>query len=84
MLRSPLGVEHWTVTARFSDAAGLAERSPVTYRGILVGSVRSIEVTPQAVVAELDINNGGLSCRCPLSQLWVLVRHLAVAQRSPC
>ena len=61
-----LGSSHWTVTARFSDAAGLAERSPVTYRGILVGSVRSIEVTPQAVVAELDINNGGLLLPLPV------------------
>ena len=32
-----LGSGHWTVTASFSDAGGLAERSPVTYRGILVG-----------------------------------------------
>ena len=39
-----LGASHWTLTARFDDAAGLAERSPVTYRGILVGAVRSIEV----------------------------------------
>ena len=36
-----LGSTHWTVTARFNDAAGLAARSPVTYRGILIGAVRS-------------------------------------------
>ena len=60
-----LGSSHWTLTARFNDAAGLAERSPVTYRGILVGSVRSIEVTPEAVVAELEINKADLRCRCP-------------------
>ena len=34
---------HWTLTAQFNDASGLAERSPVTYRGVLVGSVRSID-----------------------------------------
>ena len=51
-----LGSGHWTVTASFSDAGGLAERSPVTYRGILVGSVRSVRVTPEAVVAELEID----------------------------
>jgi phospholipid/cholesterol/gamma-HCH transport system substrate-binding protein len=46
------------LTANFNDASGLAERSPVTYRGILVGSVRSIKVTSSAVVAELEITKG--------------------------
>ena len=29
----------WSVTADFQDAGGLAVRSPVTYRGIMVGNV---------------------------------------------
>ena len=62
-----LGASYWTVTARFNDAAGLAERSPVTYRGITVGSVRSIAVTPEAVVAELEINKGGLRLSLPVT-----------------
>ena len=62
-----LGASHWTLTARFNDAAGLAERSPVTYRGILVGSVSSIAVTSEAVVAELKINNGDLRLPLPVS-----------------
>ena len=62
-----LGSSHWTLTARFNDAAGLAERSPVTYRGILVGSVRSIAVTPEAVVAELEIDNGDLLLPLPVT-----------------
>ena len=62
-----LGSSHWTVTARFNDAAGLAERSPVTYRGIMVGSVRSIAVTPEAVVAELEINKGDLRLSLPVT-----------------
>ena len=62
-----LGSNHWTVTARFNDAAGLAERSPVTYRGIMVGSVRSIAVTPEAVVAELEINKGDLRLSLPVT-----------------
>ena len=61
-----LGAGHWSLTARFNDAAGLAERSPVTYRGILVGSVRSIEVTPEAVVAELEINQADLRLPLPV------------------
>ena len=62
-----LGASHWTLTARFDDAAGLAERSPVTYRGILIGAVRSIEVTPEAVVAELEINKGDLRLPRPVT-----------------
>ena len=62
-----LGSSHWTLTARFNDAAGLAERSPVTYRGILVGSVRSIAVTPEAVVAELEINKADLRLPLPVT-----------------
>ncbi len=62
-----LGSSYWTLTARFNDAAGLAERSPVTYRGILVGSVRSIAVTPEAVVAELEIDKGDLILPLPVT-----------------
>ncbi|WP_115131573.1 MlaD family protein [Synechococcus sp. N26] len=62
-----LGASYWTVTARFNDAAGLAERSPVTYRVITVGSVRSIAVTPEAVVAELEINKGDLRLSLPVT-----------------
>ena len=62
-----LGSSHWTVTARFNDAAGLAERSPVTYRGILVGSVSSLAVTSEAVVAELEINKADLRLPLPVT-----------------
>ena len=62
-----LGKSHWTLSASFSDAAGLAERSPVTYRGIPVGSVRSIAVTPQAVVAELEIKKADLRLPLPVT-----------------
>ena len=55
------------LTARINDAAGLAERSPVTYRGILVGSVSSISVTPEAVVAELEIDKGDLRLPLPVT-----------------
>ena len=57
----------WALTARFNNAEGLAERSPVTYRGILVGSVRSIAVTPEAVVAELEIDKGDLLLPLPVT-----------------
>ena len=62
-----LGSSEWRLTANFNDASGLAERSPVTYRGILVGSVRSIKVTSSAVVAELEITKGDLRLPLPVT-----------------
>ncbi|MEB3173532.1 MAG: MlaD family protein [Cyanobacteriota bacterium] len=60
-----LNGQTWTVNASFDEAAGLAERSPVVYRGVLVGSVRRVRVTPQAVVAELEINHPDLKLARP-------------------
>ena len=51
-----LGSETWTVTADFANAGGLAARSPVTFRGIMVGTVRSVDVTPMSVRATLEIS----------------------------
>jgi phospholipid/cholesterol/gamma-HCH transport system substrate-binding protein len=62
-----LGAETWTVSVDFADAGGLAERSPVTYRGILVGVVKNIQVTPQAVRATLEIDQKDLRLPLPVS-----------------
>lgn len=62
-----LGAETWTVTANFSDAAGLAERSPVTYRGIVVGVVKKVTVTPAAVQAVLELDNEDLLLPMPVT-----------------
>lgn len=56
----------WTVQARFDQAAGLAPRSAVVYRGVIVGNVRSVRVTPEAVLAELEINNTDLRLANPV------------------
>lgn len=61
-----LGRSTWTVTASFADASGLAERSPVSYRGVLVGSVRSVKVTNRAVLAELEITDPSLRLARPV------------------
>ncbi len=61
-----LSSKTWSITANFSDASGLAERSPVTFRGILVGSVGKIHVTPQAVLARLEIDNEELRLPMPV------------------
>ena len=55
-----LASRQWTIKVRFADAAGLADRSSVTFRGVLVGRVRSIQATASAVVADLEITNPDL------------------------
>jgi phospholipid/cholesterol/gamma-HCH transport system substrate-binding protein len=55
----------WAIEARFADAAGLAERSPVTFRGVLIGNVRRVEVRDDAVVAELEITDPDLRIARP-------------------
>ncbi|WP_225867209.1 MlaD family protein [Cyanobium sp. PCC 7001] len=57
--------QFWTVEASFNQAAGLAARSPVVFRGVMVGSVRSVRVTPEAVIAELEITNPSLKLALP-------------------
>ncbi|MEB3200513.1 MAG: MlaD family protein [Synechococcaceae cyanobacterium] len=61
-----LSRDTWTIRARFSDAAGLAARSPVSFRGVLVGSVRSIDVSDQAVEAVLEITDPSLRLARPV------------------
>ena len=56
----------WSVTADFQDAGGLAVRSPVTYRGIMVGNVTDIKVTPKAVRVSIEINQDDLQLTLPV------------------
>ena len=55
-----LSSNNWTVSANFLNASGLSEGSPVTYRGINIGSIGEIKVTPQSVTAKLDIDKSNL------------------------
>jgi phospholipid/cholesterol/gamma-HCH transport system substrate-binding protein len=56
----------WTIEANFVDAAGLADRSAVMYRGVQVGNVRRIKVTGQGVVARLEISDPQLRLPRPV------------------
>ncbi|WP_269604464.1 MlaD family protein [Prochlorococcus marinus] len=55
-----LGSKTWEVSASFKDASGLAKMSPVTYRGIIVGSVQKINFTPNTVETKIKLNNDNL------------------------
>ena len=52
-----LGSKTWEISASFKDASGLAKMSPVTYRGIIVGSVQKINFTPNSVETKIKLNN---------------------------
>ena len=55
-----LGSKTWEISANFKDASGLAKMSPVTYRGIIVGSVQKINFTPNTVETQIKLNNNNL------------------------
>ena len=62
-----LGSKSWTITANFSNGSGLSERSPVTYRGILIGSIQKIKVTPKVVHTILKIDNNEIDETIPIN-----------------
>lgn len=61
-----VGSRNWSFQVSFADAAGLGERSAVTYRGVMVGSVRRLRTTSEAVVADLEITDPSLLLPQPL------------------
>ncbi|CAK6689256.1 MlaD family protein [Synechococcus sp. BA-124 BA4] len=60
-----LSQNNWTLKVTFQDAAGLADRSAVIFRGVQVGSVRKIKTTSAAVLAELEISDPTLQLARP-------------------
>ena len=56
----------WTVTVRLDDAAGLASRSNVLYRGVDVGTVQSITPEPGFVAVRVRMNDPELVIAQPV------------------
>ena len=52
-----LSSKNWYLYAEFNNASGLSKKSPVTYRGILVGSVEDIIFTNESIKAKITLNN---------------------------
>ncbi len=52
-----LSSKNWYLFAEFDNASGLSKKSPVTYRGILVGSVEDIIFTNESIKAKIVLNN---------------------------
>jgi phospholipid/cholesterol/gamma-HCH transport system substrate-binding protein len=52
------GVGRYTVTVQLPEAAGLYPSSNVTYRGVEVGRVQSVSLTPTGVAAVMSLRSG--------------------------
>jgi len=52
-----LSSKNWYLFAEFKNASGLSKKSPVTYRGILVGSIEDILFTNETIKAKIVLNN---------------------------
>jgi len=52
-----LSNKNWHLFAEFNNASGLSKKSPVTYRGIFVGSIEDILFTNESIKAKIVLNN---------------------------
>ena len=52
-----LSSKNWYLFAEFNNASGLSKKSPVTYRGILIGSVENILFTNESIKAKIVLND---------------------------
>ena len=52
-----LSSKDWFLYANFNNASGLSKKSPVTYRGIIVGSIEDLIFTNESIKAKIVINN---------------------------
>ena len=55
-----LSSKNWYLFAEFNNASGLSKKSPVTYRGILVGSIEDIIFTNESIKAKIVLNNSNI------------------------
>jgi phospholipid/cholesterol/gamma-HCH transport system substrate-binding protein len=57
-LPATFGVGTYNVTADFKAGGGLYKNANVTYRGVAVGRVESVELNPTGVDAQMRLNSG--------------------------
>jgi len=57
----------WTVAVHLDDAAGLAPRSTVRYRGVDVGMIRSVTPEPGFVAVQVEISDPALVILQPVT-----------------
>tara|TARA_B100000900_G_scaffold313176_1_gene272050 strand:- start:574 stop:1419 length:846 start_codon:yes stop_codon:yes gene_type:complete len=52
-----LSSKDWHIFAEFNNASGLSKKSPVTYRGIIVGSIQDLIFTNESIKAKIVFTN---------------------------
>jgi len=52
-----LSSKSWHLFAEFNNASGLSKKSPVPYRGILIGSIEDILFTNESIKAKIVLKN---------------------------
>ncbi len=52
-----LSSKDWFIFADFNNASGLSKKSPVSYRGIIVGSIEDLIFTNESIKVKIVINN---------------------------
>ena len=57
-LPAAVGIGSYKVTADFVAGGGLYQNANVTYRGVTVGRVESVELSDDGVVAHMRLNSG--------------------------
>ena len=55
-----LSSKNWHLFAEFNNASGLSKKTPVTYRGVLVGSIEDIIFTNELIKAKIVLNNSDI------------------------
>ena len=55
---SALGIGSYNVKANFVAGGGLYQNANVTYRGVTVGRVESVGLTPDGIAADMRLNTG--------------------------
>ena len=64
-----LSSKNWHFFAEFNNASGLSKKSPVTYRGILVGSVKDIIFTNDSIKAKIVLNDPNIILSKPICRI---------------
>ncbi|GAA1463420.1 MCE family protein [Williamsia maris] len=73
------GIDRYTVHADFSDSGGIFVNAEVTYQGVPVGRVRSLELRPGGVRVNLSLDSAGPAV--PASAQAVVANRSAIGEQ---
>ena len=74
-----LGFGQYTVTVQMADSGGLYPDAEVTYRGVPVGRVGSLQLTDDGILVEAKLDNGGP--QIPASAKAVVANRSAIGEQ---